>query len=297
MFVDGVRMFDASDGFSYDNAHHRDAGPRARLGRGDEIWNRDAWVNEGVTFDAGLGHQQERGRYHYHTEPLALRYTLGDHVDFNPVAKTYGESKIPPVKHSPVLGWMQDGYPLYGPYGFATASNAASGVRRMISGYVLRNGRNGADDLRQAGRHRLPAWVAREFNEPAVLAADEFGPDVSAYYPLGHYLEDYVFLRDLPKPKQTWDLDECNGRWCVTPEFPNGTYAYFTAIGDDGKPAYPYNMGRRYRGVPSGRLVRTINEPVTTNFLASPRVAMATPAPDGPVTLLWRQREYRAATP
>ena len=28
------------------------------------------------------------------------------------------------------------------------------------------------------------------------------------------------------------DLDEHNGRYCVTPDFPNGVYAYFATISD-----------------------------------------------------------------
>ena len=44
-------------------------------------------------------------------------------------------------------------------------------------------------------------------------------------------LEDYAYLGDLGKVQgREFDLDEFNGRWCVTPEFPRGTYAYFTAI-------------------------------------------------------------------
>ena len=39
--VDGVPIFNSSDGMSYN-----DAG----------VWNRDAFFNEGVTFDAGNAH-------------------------------------------------------------------------------------------------------------------------------------------------------------------------------------------------------------------------------------------------
>ena len=61
MFVDGVRMFDACDAFSYSNGNGQDANPRAGIGSGDRVWNRDALVNEGRTFDAALAHQQESG--------------------------------------------------------------------------------------------------------------------------------------------------------------------------------------------------------------------------------------------
>ena len=267
LFVDGVRMFDANDAFSYSNQNGQDADPRTGIGQGDRIWNRDALVNEGRTLDASLGHQQNRGTYHYHAEPLALRYLLGDHMDFDASTKTYHESSAAPVKHSPILGWMQDGYPIYGPYGYSNPTNPASGIRRMVSGFVIRNGENGADNLRQSGRRTLPAWEARENNRATVLQSTETGPNVSGVYPLGHYIEDYAYLGDVGHALgHDFDLDELNGRWCVTPEFPQGTYAYFTTIDAAGKPAYPYNMGRRYHGYPNGRLVNAIHEPVTTNF-------------------------------
>jgi hypothetical protein len=110
---------------------------------------------------------------------------------------------------------------------------------------------------------------------------------VSDHYPLGHYIEDYAYLGDLGKVQgKHFDLDEFNGRWCVTPEFPHGTYAYFTAIDAKGWPVYPYNMGRRYHGQPNGQLVRGIYEPVTTNFLAHP-VVMAKVNARGTTTLVW----------
>lgn len=287
LFVDGVRMFDACDAFSYSNGHGRDADPRAGIGPGDRIWNRDAYVNERKTFDAALAHQQNRGTYHYHTQPIALRYQLGDHVDFDPASGTYQESSTPATKHSPILGWLQDGYPLYGPYGYSTPTNPASGVRRMRSGFVLRNGGHGTDNLAQTGRGTLPLWEARELNRSATLKQSEAGPEVGSQYPLGHYIEDYAYLGDLGKRAgNDFDLDELNGRWCVTPEFPQGTYAYFTTIDASGRPAYPYNMGRRYHGTPRGRLIASIQEPVATHFLAAPSPPSPAAAPKK-TSLIW----------
>ena len=290
MFVDGVRMFDAGDAFSYSNQNGRDADPRAGIGQGDHIWNRDALVNEGRTFDAALAHQQNRGTYHYHVQPIALRSELGDHVDFDSANQTYRESSGPATRHSPIVGWLQDGYPLYGPYGYANPTNPASGVRRMVSGFILRNGAGGTDDLNQAGRRTLPAWEAREHNRPATLQSFECGPNVSERYPLGHYLEDYAYLGDCGKTLgKDFDLDELNGRWCVTPEFPQGTFAYFTTIDGSGLPVYPYNMGRRYHGYPNGRLVTAIHEPVMTNFMARAMAAPKTANTSGAkaTTLIW----------
>ena len=68
------------------------------------------------------------------------------------------------------------------------------------------------------------------------------------------------------------DLDEHNGRFCITPEFPEGTYAYFATyitsetvttgeqdnnIKDDAspfkhylKPVFPYVIGEKYKSLP-----------------------------------------------
>lgn len=290
-FVDGVRMFDANDAFSYSTSDGRDASPVARIGHGDRIWNRDAWVNERTTFDAGYAHQQNTGRFHYHANPIALRFLLGDHVDYNADTKIYHESAAPPDHHSPIIGWMQDGFPLYGPYGYNNATNANSGVRRIISGYVPRNGSHGTASSLQTGRVALPAWAGRAYNRSTALSPTQYGPNVSAAYPIGHYLEDYDYLGDDGGLKGVaFDLDEYNGRWCVTPEFPNGTYAYFSTITPDGTPAYPYNMGRLYYGKPIGSLVASINETVTTNFLGGADAPLKVSEPswaNNVVTLVW----------
>ena len=50
----------------------------------------------------------------------------------------------------------------------------------------------------------------------------------------GYFIEDYFFNAN------NGDLDEFNGRYCVTPEYPNGTYAYFASLDATGSPQYPY---------------------------------------------------------
>ena len=44
------------------------------------------------------------------------------------------------------------------------------------------------------------------------------------------------------------DLDSHNGRFSVTPEYPNGIYAYFITIDVEGNPVYPYIIGPTYYG-------------------------------------------------
>lgn len=73
----------------------------------------------------------------------------------------------------------------------------------------------------------------------------------TSLYPLGFLIEDYEYDR-------SGDLDEHNGRFCVTPEYPNGTYAYFTTISPNSvetegpfknykKPVFPYIIGNTYK--------------------------------------------------
>jgi hypothetical protein len=62
-------------------------------------------------------------------------------------------------------------------------------------------------------------------------------------YPSEFFVEDYIF-------NDTGDLDIHNGRFCVTPEFPNGIYAYFCTIDEEFKPKFPYVIGNFYKSAP-----------------------------------------------
>ncbi|MFZ9941190.1 MAG: YHYH protein [Luteolibacter sp.] len=283
--VNGVSMFDSRDAFSYASANATDATPVNGL-TGDGVWNRDGYHNESVTFDPALAHQAGNN-YHYHAQPIALRYQLGDHVDYNASTNRYSESTTQATKHSPILAWAADGLPVYGPYGYSSPLDPDSGVRRMISGYVLRNGNYGTTNLSSTGRNTLPAWAQR-----IQTVTFKNGPAVSSTYALGHYIEDFDYLGDLGYSQGTdFDLNGQNVRWCVTPEFPSGTWAYFTTINADGTPAFPYTTGRQYFGSPVGGAT-TISETVTTHFDGGPNKVESASAPiindsSGDVTLVW----------
>ncbi len=280
-FVDGAAMFNSWDAYSYSTVSNVDAQNITGY------WNRDAYVNEGASFDPNNAHQAG-GQYHYHANPPALRYQLGDHVDFNSITKIYTEDTNAPTKHSPILAWTADGYPVYGPYGYSVSNDASSGIRRMISGFVLRNGTFGTSNLTANGRKTIPAWSARLFN----VVSNQVGPNVGTSFPLGRYMEDNDYLGDhgIAPGTNTYDLDEYNGRWCVTPEFPQGTYAYFVSISSNGTPVFPYNIGRGFYGSPTGGTVTTISETVVTNFLGNTNLTSTISTPNvnnGKVTLTW----------
>ena len=44
-------------------------------------------------------------------------------------------------------------------------------------------------------------------------------------------------------------LDQYNGRFTVTPDYPSGTYAYFVTLDASGSAIYPYIIGPQYYGV------------------------------------------------
>ena len=124
--------------------------------------------------------------------------------------------------HSPIIGWAYDGNPIYGPYGYTTRSGGI--VTQLKSGYKL--------------------------------SLKEGRPSISNF-PEGFFVEDYTFTRVSDETV----LDENNGRFCVTPEYPNGTYAYFatfeSAVDSSGpfvgykRPAFPYLIGNRFKSLPN----------------------------------------------
>lgn len=67
-----------------------------------------------------------------------------------------------------------------------------------------------------------------------------YAPSTTAY-PLGSFVEDYEYTG-------AGHLDRRNGRFCVTPDFPGGTYAYFMTFDASANPAFPYILGDQYYG-------------------------------------------------
>lgn len=114
--------------------------------------------------------------------------------------------------HSPIIGWAYDGNPIYGPYGYEDPTNNQSRVKLLTTGYSLN-----------------PSLV---YDRPTAFSS-------------GFFIEDYHY-------DNSGDLDECNGRFSKTPEFPNGVYAYFVGVNTSpttGKlePKYPYFIGDHYK--------------------------------------------------
>ena len=125
--------------------------------------------------------------------------------------------------HSPIVGFAYDGNPIYGPYGYQNI--LGGGIKQIKTGYEI------SID-----------------NTPGVRPPD---PTFTA----GFFVNDYVY-------NGTGDLDENNGRYCKTPEYPDGTYAYFVSQNTDqtgkSQPTYPYFIGPYFH-----------SQPIEENFLPS----------------------------
>ncbi|MSO20050.1 MAG: YHYH protein [Acidobacteria bacterium] len=217
---------------------------------GDGIWQREAVFGEAQTTDTCNAHQPGTGMYHNHASPQCLRLQLNDNIEAAYTARTgtIFREKSAPWVHSPILGWSFDGYPIYGPYGYSNPLNPASAVRRIRSGFRLRQ---------MTERTLLPTW-ALTFHPgvPQNLAPNQYGPPVNAQFPLGRYIEDYEHVEG--QVDGQGDLDVYNGRFTITPEYPNGTYAYFVTISDTGGPAFPNILNMQYFGALTGGQARTL---------------------------------------
>src|SRR5262249_30695572 len=72
------------------------------------------------------------------------------------------------------------------------------------------------------------------------LTPGQYGPEVSNEFPLGTFVEDYEYVAG------AGDLDQFNGRFAKTPEYPAGTYAYFLSTDAAGRLTFPYLLARGY---------------------------------------------------
>ncbi len=175
--------------------------------------------------DAG-GFSSADGTYHYTDFSFDLSWTSGDgFVSGNNNTGSSELSEIPYLSgsltqangHSKIIGISLDGYPIYGPFGYTDPLSSTGGVSLMESGYTFKNS-----------------------NYRAGTAASNL-----TQYPMGMFVQDYEFT-------DAGTLDEHNGRYCVTPEYPNGTYAYFVTVDAANLyPVYPYVIGNTYYAQPA----------------------------------------------
>jgi hypothetical protein len=238
IFINGVSLFDYRDGVSWNNNTQAEGGGPIMGPPGQGVWNRDAIVAERVGFDCAKGHPA-MGNYHHHQNPSAFDMDLVPISDVCDMYASDGLYVIDANAHSPLIGFAYDGYPIYGAYGFLN-TDGTGGITRIKSSYQLRN-------ITERTTYANGTTVTP-------------GPPINATYPLGRYREDYEYIAH----SEPDFLDEHNGRFCVTPEYPNGIYAYFCTVDENWNSAYPYVVGPTFYGVKTGVKVNSITEAVTT---------------------------------
>lgn len=96
-----------------------------------------------------------------------------------------------------LIGWAADGFPVYARYGYSVADDASSSLKIIMGSYQF------------------------------VTAVSDSRPSTDDF-PLGTFAQDYEYVEG------SGDLDVCNGRVGVTPEFPEGIYHYYATD------SYPY---------------------------------------------------------
>jgi len=174
----------------------------------------------GVVFDPKAA-EWWRGDWNWQYEPMSGSINLGvdqhnAHVQPN---GAYHYHAIPTGLHQrltggrpalALLGWAADGFPIYGPWGHTDARDTNSPLKKLKSSYRVKPGQR---DGGPGGRHD------------------------------GSFVADYEYV------KGAGDLDECNGRFSVTVEFPQGTYHY--TLTED----FPF-IPRQFKGTPDASFFR-----------------------------------------
>ena len=103
-----------------------------------------------------------------------------------------------------MVGYAADGFPIYASYGHENPMDTSSAIIKLSSSYRVKKG------TRPSG-------------------------------PGGIF--DGTFVQDYEYDSRVGDLDECNGRFGITPEYPNGIYHYILTF------EYPF-IPRHFRGTP-----------------------------------------------
>ena len=159
------------------------------LAQGQGNWNIEALGHETFDFgdDMNHAHVQPTGEYHYHGMPELLIDFLGGNQGMT------------------LVGWASDGFPVYARYGYTVANDSSSDIISLQPSWRLKN--------------------EPDVGRPDTLTALAGGPgqgqnNLNIPIPMGAFTQDFEYIEGLG------DLDECNGRIGVTPEFPEGIYYY-----------------------------------------------------------------------
>jgi hypothetical protein len=174
-----------------------------------EMWRNDpqsGWRQEAISPLTISGAKMGLDRSNAHVQPSGAYHY---HAMPTTLVRKLAEAKNVKVGQAMIqIGWSADGFPIYDNHGYSNAKDASSPIKELHSSYRLKSGN-------RPGENATPPGPGGSFD--------------------GTYQQDYEFVNG------SGDLDECNGRFGVTPEFPDGTY-YYVVTGE-----YPF-ISRSFRG-------------------------------------------------
>ena len=174
----------------------------------------------GVPFDPGANEFWNRDRSSgWQYEPM-FKHSLGldqsnAHVQPNGAYHYHGLptgllEKLAKAPHPVLIGYAADGFPIYAPYGYRDAKNTRSGMTRLRSSYRVKGGTR-------------PSGPGGKYD--------------------GSFVQDYEYVANLG------DLDQCNGRFGATNEYPQGIYHYIVTD------TFPF-IPRQWKGKPDPSFLR-----------------------------------------
>lgn len=173
----------------------------------------------GVPFEPGTGeswNNDMRSGWRYEAATGFLNLGLDEHnahvqpngaYHYHAMPNGLVKEKGGDEKNMVLVAWAADGYPVYTARAHEDPKDPKSALREMKSSYQLKKGE----------RPSPPTGPGGAFD--------------------GRFTQDFVF------EKGSGDLDECNGRFGVTPEFPEGTYYYCISA------KFPF-VARLWHGIP-----------------------------------------------
>lgn len=152
----------------------------------------------GVPFDPGTA-ELWNNDFNWRYEALTGTMDLGidsslAHVQPNGAYHYHGIPKglikqLNADKKVVLVGYASDGFPIYSQYGYTNANDANSAVKELKGSFRTKEG-----------------------NRPANSPGGKYD---------GTFVQDWEFVEGLG------DLDQCNGRFGITPEYPKGIYHYY----------------------------------------------------------------------
>lgn len=214
--INGAAVYDWSDGNTYNN---------------EGIWRNVAPSFEVYDMDPCGGHAAN-GEYHHHFIAPCLAEKIGDDGSH----------------HSPIYGFINDGYPLYGPY---QASGVLAKSCWQKRNYAASSVVGCSDGLRSC-----ILVDEYDYTKGTVAASSNGPPEHSTVTSIsnnvinsdsGIYYEDYYYNASCYAQGGEY-LNEFNGH------IHDGYgFHYHLTVDVSGVPQFPYNIGPRYFGCISGK--------------------------------------------